>query len=131
MDIHPLDSWRPRSSPPELHRTLPVRRQDESAPIARREMQMSPPLSASIGVPCARAFRVLGLIIIWFAGGRAGSRFFLAGASAALGAMVPFAHRSGLLFAPRVECRFGDVQNACADAFGVGRIVRAVDILID
>src|SRR5215472_2920826 len=116
-DIRPPDSWRRRSSPPALHRTLPVRRQDGSAPIARRETQMSPPLLPSL---CLR-----------LAGARTGSRFFLPGTPAALGTMVPFAHRSRILFAPHVECRLGHVQNARADAFGVGRIIDPVDILID
>src|SRR5215472_3863342 len=116
-DIRPPDSWRRRSSPPALHRTLRVRRQNGTAPIATREMQMSPPLLPSV--------------TFWLSGARTGSRFFLARTPAALGAMVPFAHRSRILFAPHIECRLGHIQNARADAFGVGRIIDAVDILID
>src|SRR5262249_18359777 len=130
-DIRPPDSWRRRSSPPKPHRTLPARRQDGNAPIGRREMQMPPPLLPSIGVPSARAFRVLGLVSIRTLGLGAGGRPALTATPAALGAMVPFAHRSRILFTPHIECRLGHIKNARADAFGVGRIIHAVDILID
>src|SRR5262249_43955368 len=131
MDIRPPDSWRPRSSPPELHRMLPVRRQDESAPIARREMQMSPPLLPSVGVPSARAFRVLRLVSLRTFDSGAGGRLFLTVASTALRSVIAFAHRPGILFAPHIKCRLGHVQNARADAFGISRVVVAVDVLID